>query len=129
MRALAIVLFAGCGLIQTTGGGSSTMPGNGGGGGAGPAPTGGGQPFEGMLVRDQLVPLRGMTVEAGRAELARLGYHGQIQIDHPFGFIDECALDTICGIEPESGISLTDPTAVMHFTVNQDKVKISTPDN
>jgi len=127
VRALAVVLLAGCGLIQTTRSGSSTMTASGG-DGAGPAPTGGG-PFEGMLVRDQLVPLRGMRVEAGRAELARLGYHGQIQIDHPFGFIDECALDTICGIEPESGISLTDPNAVMHFTVNQDKVKIATPDD
>lgn len=215
MRALALVTLvglAGCGLVQTSSGGSSTMPTGGGGpagggpagggGGAGPAPSGGdpsgkvtmpslvgkteaeanamlqaagfksnlehsspvdcgdGAPkdegkincqnvdagsqvaaytlvqvniyqphhFEGMLVRHQLEPLRGMTVEAGTAELRRLGYTAKIQIDHPFQFIDKCGLNKICDIEPESGISLTDPTAVMHFTVNQDSVKISTPD-
>ena len=85
--------------------------------------------FVGVLVRRQLKPLIGMTVDAGKAELARLGYHAKIQIDHPMQFIDKCGLGKICEIEPEDGLSLTDPTAVMHLTVNQDTVKISTPDN
>lgn len=206
MKALVLAVLAGCGLVQTSSGGS-TMPASGGTGagptsGGGPA-TGGGDPsgmvtmpnlvgkteteanallqaagfksslehsapvdcgdsapkdagrincqnvdagkqvaaytlvqvniyqpqhFEGMLVRHQLEPLRGMSVEAGKAELARLGYHGKIEITHPFQFIDKCGLGKICDIDPEAGISLTDPTTVMHFTVNEDKVKISTPD-
>ena len=85
--------------------------------------------FVGVLVRRQLKPLIGMTVDAGKAELARLGYHAKIQIDHPMQFIDKCGLGKICEIEPEDGLSLTDPTAVMHLTVNEDTVKISTPDN
>ncbi|HET9992853.1 MAG TPA: PASTA domain-containing protein [Kofleriaceae bacterium] len=205
MKALLLVVLAGCGMIQGSSGGSTTPSGGGGtsgGGGAAPAPSGGDpsgkvtmpnlvgkteaeanamlaaagfksslehsspvdcgdsapkdpgkincqnvdagsqvaaytlvqvniyqpQHFEGMLVRHQLEPLRGMTVEAGKAELARLGYHGKIEITHPFQFIDKCGLGKICDIDPEAGISLTDPTTVMHFTVNEDKVKISTPD-
>ena len=85
--------------------------------------------FVGVLVRRQLKPLIGMTVDAGKAELARLDYHAKIQIDHPMQFIDKCGLGKICEIEPEDGLSLTDPTAVMHLTVNEDTVKISTPDN
>lgn len=139
MKRLALVLLAGCGLVQTHSSGSSTMPTGGGGGAPPPAPAqnaseGAPAPsdsidhFDGMLVRHQLEPLRGMTVEAGKAELARLGYHAKIQIDHPFQFIDKCGLGKICNIEPEDGLSLSDPTAVMHFTVNEDTVKISTPD-
>jgi hypothetical protein len=85
--------------------------------------------FEGMLVRHQLEPLVGMTVEAGKAELVRLGYKGKIEVVHPYQFIDKCGLGKICEIDHESGISTTDPTMVMHFTVNVDKVKISTPDD
>lgn len=150
MKLLALVLLAGCGMIQTSSGGSTTPtgPAPSGGGGATSAPTqaqanppasdpppsGPVAPsdnidhFHGMLVRHQLEPLRGMTVEAGKAELARLGYHGAIQIDHPYQFIDKCGLGKICSTEPQDGLSLTDPTAVMHFTVNADAVKISTPD-
>jgi len=85
--------------------------------------------FVGVLVRHQLEPLIGMTVEAGKAELLRLGFKGKIEIEHPLNFIDKCGLGKICEIDHESGISTTDPTVVMHFTVNQDTVKISTPDN
>lgn len=140
MRALALVLLAGCGLVKTSSSGSSTMPtaspaepapapapAQNASEGA-PAPSDGQDHFHGMLVRHQLEPLRGMTVDAGKAELARLGYHAAIQIDHPVQFIDKCGLGKICDIEPEDGLSLTDPTAVMHFTVNEDTVKISTPD-
>jgi hypothetical protein len=85
--------------------------------------------FEGMLVRHQLEPLVGMSVEAGKAELVRLGYKGKIEVVHPFQFIDKCGLGKICEIDHEAGISTTDPTMVIHFTVNEDKVKFSTPDD
>jgi len=133
MKTLVLVLVTGCGVVQTTSGGSSTMP-TGGTAPAqnaneGPPPSDSADHFHGMLVRHQLAPLVGMTVDAGKAELARLGYHAKIQIDKPFQFIDKCGLGKICEIEPQDGLSLTDPTAVMHFTVNDDSVKISTPDN
>jgi hypothetical protein len=87
------------------------------------------QHFEGMLVRHQLEPLRGMTVEAGKAELARLGFHGRIKVIHPNQFIDKCELGKICDIDPEAGIGTRNPDEQMTFIVNEDKVKISTPDN
>jgi len=207
VKTLALVLLAGCGMIQSSSNGSSTMP-TGGGGAAGPSPSAGPAPsggdpsgmvtmpnlvgkteaeanamlaaagfksslehsapvdcgddapkdegkincqsvaagsqtqaytlvqvniyaphhFEGMLVRHQLEPLIGMTVEAGKAELVRLGFKGKFEIEHPLNFIAKCGLGKICEIDHESGISTTDPTVVMHFTVNADTVKISTPD-
>jgi hypothetical protein len=86
------------------------------------------QHFEGMLVRHQLEPLVGMTVDQGKTELVKMGFKGKVVVVNPFQFIDKCGMNKICGIEPQDGISTTDPTAEMHFTVNKNDVKISTPD-
>lgn len=207
MKALVLVLLAGCGMMKTGGSGGSTTPTGGGGGGGGDttAPTGGGGAdangmvtmpnlvgkteaegaamvkaagfkmdmehsapvdcgdsapkevgkincqsidagtqvsahsmvqvniyqgthMEGMIVRGQLLPLVGMTVEQGKAQLAKLGYKGKVIIETPNQFIDKCGMNHVCGVEPESGVSATDPEERLTFVVNKSDVKISTPD-
>ena len=84
--------------------------------------------MEGVIVRGQLLPLVGMTVEQGKAQLAKLGYKGKVVIETPMQFIDKCGMNHICDIEPESGVSATDPEERLTFVVNKSDVKISTPD-
>jgi beta-lactam-binding protein with PASTA domain len=84
--------------------------------------------LEGMIVRGQLLPLVGMTVEQGKAQLAKLGYKGKVIIETPTQFIDKCGMNHVCGVEPESGVSATDPEERLTFVVNKSDVKISTPD-
>jgi beta-lactam-binding protein with PASTA domain len=84
--------------------------------------------LEGMIVRGQLLPLVGLTVEQGKAQLAKLGYKGKVLIETPQQFIDKCGMNHICDVSPESGVSATDPEERLTFVVNKNDVKISTPD-
>ncbi|MEO8554570.1 MAG: hypothetical protein ABI678_31555, partial [Kofleriaceae bacterium] len=85
------------------------------------------QHFAGMLVRHQLDPIRGKTIEEGRKMLAQLGFKGTVVLDHPTQFLANCPLGHICDVQPEAGVSI-DVDARVVFVVNEDKVKISTPD-
>lgn len=85
------------------------------------------QRHDGTIVRSQLDPIRGKTIEEGKKMLAQLGFHGEIAIEHPTQFIAGCALGHICDVQPESGVS-TDEHARVAFIVNEDKLKLSTPD-
>jgi beta-lactam-binding protein with PASTA domain len=84
--------------------------------------------MEGTIVRGQLQPLVGLTVEQGKAQLAKLGYKGKVVIETPMHFIDKCGMNHICDVQPESGVSATDPEERLTFVVNKSDVKISTPD-
>ena len=78
----------------------------------------------GMLMRDELAALRGMTVAQGKAQLAKLGFTGTVKLETPVQFIQGCALDRICDIQPESGASMSDTVT---FTLNQKSFNISAP--
>jgi hypothetical protein len=49
-------------------------------------------------------------------------------IETPMQFIDKCGMNHICDVQPESGVSATDPEEHLVFVVNKSDVKISTPD-
>lgn len=85
------------------------------------------QEHHGTLVRSQLDPIRGKTIAEGKQMLAQMGFHGTIEIEHPTQFIASCALGHICDVQPEAGVS-TDEHAHINFVVNEDKIKLSTPD-
>jgi serine/threonine-protein kinase len=85
------------------------------------------QRHDGRIIRSQLDPIRGKTIEEGKQMLAQLGFKGSVRLEHPTQFVANCALGHICDVQPEAGVS-TDADARVVFVVNEDKVKISTPD-
>ena len=85
------------------------------------------QTHPGRLIAEDLVPLKGMTVEEGTAYLAKLGYHGEIKTTEPMQFIAGCAAGKICAYEPNA-LNLLSPTEHIFFTLNKASAKITTPD-
>lgn len=140
MRALALLLVTGCslsastGLTTSTGRGAGTSSSSGSTSGPptsmpeGPLPqTEGSQltspgHFPGMLVRSQLEPLVGMTIEQVKQRLASLGYDGHLILDEIYQYDGKCGAK-VCGVEPESGTGLHDE---LRLKVNK-KLSIAAP--
>lgn len=128
MRALALVLVAGCSLSASTG--LTTSAGRGAGPAAASSPTVSSGPptsvpsgplpqtegsqlasnghFPGMLVRSQLEPLVGMTVDQAKQRLAKLGYDGHLILDEMYHYDEKCGQNKVCAVQPESGTGLHD---------------------
>lgn len=108
-KSLVLVFLAACSLQSSFGGGTtpSTTSANGGPrqyeDQDEPAP-----PIRGALVRSQLDPVRGMTLDAAKAYLARLGHDGEVAIREQYSFQDSCGVAKVCDIQPESGTGIHD---------------------
>jgi len=126
---LAIALSA-CGLAASAGltgsttssstSSSTSSPGGPPSSGAASAP-----PWDhpGMLVRDQLLPLVGLTVDAARQRLKQLGYDGHLEISENYHYIDKCGQNKVCAVEPEAGTGLHDE---LRLVINK-KLDIAAP--
>lgn len=68
--------------------------------------------FTGMLVRDQLKPLKGMTLAKARAYLTSLGHTGQLKTETLQRHIADCEKDIVCGVVNEAGIGIADDLTV-----------------
>lgn len=77
----------------------------------------------GMLVRDQLLPLVGLTVEQAKQQLAQLGYDGNLVVSEQYHYDDKCGQNKVCGVEPEAGIGLHDE---LRLSINK-KLTIAAP--
>jgi hypothetical protein len=86
---------------------------------------GGGSSWDhkGILVRSQLEPLVGMTVEAARQRLAQLGHDGKVIITEEYQYVDRCGQDKVCSVEPESGTGVHDD---IRLSINR-KLEIAAP--
>lgn len=123
MRALALILIAGCSLSASTGltasRGAGTTAGTTSSGPPTSVPSGplpqtedsqlaSNGHFPGMLVRSQLAPLVGMTIAQAKQRLAQLGYDGHLVLDEMYQYDASCGQNKVCGVTPESGIGLHD---------------------
>lgn len=70
------------------------------------------QVISGALVRDQLKPLKGMTLEKGRAYLKSLGHTGELRTETLQQHIANCEKDIICGVASEAGVGKGDDVVV-----------------
>lgn len=68
--------------------------------------------FTGMLVRDQLKPLKGMTLTQATAYLKSLGHTGQLKTETLQQHIANCEKDIVCGVANESGTGINDDVTV-----------------
>jgi hypothetical protein len=65
-------------------------------------------PIRGAIVRSQLDPVRGMTVDDAKAYLLRLGHDGEVAIRQQHTFSDRCGINKVCDVQPESGTGVHD---------------------
>lgn len=110
LRYALLVLLPACKLAASAGL-TGTTTSSGGGGPAGvPSAGDSGQRWDhpGMLVRDQLLPLVGLTVEQAKQQLAKLGYDGKLELSEQYQYDDKCGQNKVCGVEPEAGIGVHD---------------------
>jgi hypothetical protein len=68
--------------------------------------------FTGMLVRDQLKPLKGMTLTAAKTYLKSLGHTGQLKTETLQQHVANCEKDIVCGVINESGYGINDDVYV-----------------
>ena len=105
---LAIAL-AGCSLIKTSS--STTTPGSSGSSGSPDTET---WQHKGIIVRDQLATLTGLTPDQAKQELKRLGHDGTVSVavarNNGGGetFVESCGENKVCQTSGESGISVHD---------------------
>jgi hypothetical protein len=120
-----LALLPACGLAASAGLTTSTSSGSGPSAGAGPSAGGASQHWDhpGMLVRDQLLPLVGLTVAQARQQLAKLGYDGELVVSEQYHYDDKCGQDRVCGVEPEAGIGVHDE---LRLSINK-KLAIAAP--
>lgn len=64
--------------------------------------------FKGMIVRDQLKPLKGMTLAQARAYLKTQGHTGQLKTETLQQHVANCEKDIVCGVANESGYGVND---------------------
>lgn len=111
---LAIVLaLAGCPLIKTSS--STTMPGSPGSPGSPDSDDGSAPPsmfIKGIINRDQLATLRGMTPDQAKQELVRLGHDGTVivAVVRNLGggetFVEGCGDNKVCETSGDAGVSV-----------------------
>ena len=68
--------------------------------------------FTGMLVRDQLKPLKGMSLTQARTYLKSLGHTGQLKTETLQQHIANCEKDIVCGVANEAGTGINDDVTV-----------------
>ncbi len=109
------VLLAGCAMQSSLSGGTNPS------GSSGPSSTsanGGPRqyadqdepapPIRGAIVRSQLDPVRGMTIDDAKAYLLRLGHDGEVAIREQHTFSSSCGAQKVCDVQPESGTGVHD---------------------
>ena len=118
LPACGLAASAGLTTSASSGSGPSAVPSAGGADGAS-------QHWDhpGMLVRDQLLPLVGLTVADARKQLAKLGYDGNLVVSEQYHYDDKCGQDRVCGVEPEAGIGVHDE---LRLSINK-KLSIAAP--
>ncbi len=80
-----------------------------------------------VLLPRQLAALVGKTVDDAKAELAKLGYQGKVNVTHSTA-TGACAVGRVCSVYPSSGINTHDSGVELTLFVT-DALKISTPDD
>jgi beta-lactam-binding protein with PASTA domain len=68
--------------------------------------------FTGMLVRDQLKPLKGMSLTQARTYLKSLGHTGQLKTETLQQHVASCEKDIVCGVASEAGVGIGDDVTV-----------------
>lgn len=123
MRVLGILLLASCSMAARAGLTTSASSSSGSAPAVVPSERPSGWDHKGILVRDQLLPLVGMTVEQAKQRLVQLGHDGKVIITEEYQYVDRCGQNKVCSVEPESGTGVHDD---IRLSINK-KLEIAAP--